>query len=181
MFLARAIDSPEHGDQNIGGESNLDFLRNRRIFAGKVTTLQGDPIRGAKVDVESLSAPGGFRSLTTDLQGGFKTEYLFNAELVKEFSVILTVTKKGFLKAHETIDLGDSSQGVDYYRYAAGAGGGPETALAGRSDLKACAQAEEAGSFRGALGCRGKGLCAWCGGVPGPEAVQTEPCRPSPR
>ena len=46
----------------------------------------------------------------TDLQGGFQTEYWFNADLVKEFSVTLTVTKKGFLKAHETIDLGDPSK-----------------------------------------------------------------------
>jgi len=75
-----------------------------------VTTLRGDPISGAKVDVEPVSGSGGFRSLVTDLQGRFQTEYVFNSDLVKELSVTLTVTKEGFLKAHETIDLGDSSK-----------------------------------------------------------------------
>ena len=80
------------------------------ILAGKVTTLRGDPIRGANVVVEPLNASGGFRNLMTDLQGGFQTDYWLNGETVKEFSVTLTVTKKGFLKAHETIDLGDPSK-----------------------------------------------------------------------
>jgi len=86
------------------------LTHNHWILTGKVTTLRGDPISGAKVDVQPLSASGRSRSLTTDLQGRFQTEYSFNAELVKELSVTLTVTKKGFLKAHETIDLGDSSK-----------------------------------------------------------------------
>ena len=86
------------------------LMQNHWILVGKVTTLRGDPISGAKVDVEPLSASGGIRSLITDLQGRFQTEYGFNADLVKELSVTLTVTKKGFLKAHETIDLGDSSK-----------------------------------------------------------------------
>jgi tetratricopeptide (TPR) repeat protein len=93
------------------GVSGLDmsgFMRNHWILAGKVTTLRGDPIRGAKVDVESLIASSGFKSLVTDLQGGFQTEYWLNADSAKEFSLTLTVTKKGFLKAHETVDLGDS-------------------------------------------------------------------------
>ena len=95
-----------------GGMSTLDLrlVQNHWILAGKVATLRGDPISGAKVDVEPLSGSGGFRSLITDLQGRFQTEYVFNADSVKELSVALTVTKNGFLKAHETIDLGDSSQ-----------------------------------------------------------------------
>ena len=84
--------------------------QNHWLLGGKVTTLRGDPIGGAKVDVESVSASGGFRSLITDLQGEFQTEYWLDPDLVKEFSVALTVTKKGFLKAHETIDLGSSSK-----------------------------------------------------------------------
>jgi hypothetical protein len=92
------------------GMTTLDLLlmQNRLILAGKVTTLDGDLIRGAKVDVESLSASGGFRSLTTDRQGRFQTEYGINANSINDFSVTLTVAKKGFLKAHETIDLGAS-------------------------------------------------------------------------
>jgi hypothetical protein len=94
----------------VGNYSVTGIAQNHWILAGKVTTLLGDPIRGANVDVEPLSVGGGFRNLITDLQGGFQTEYWLNAETVKEFSVALTVTKKGFLKAHETIDLGDSSK-----------------------------------------------------------------------
>jgi len=95
------------------GMSTLDInriMQNHWVLAGKVTTLRGDPIRGANVVVEPLNASGGFRNLTTDLQGGFQTEYWLNVETVKEFSVTLTVTKKGFLKAQETIDLGDPSK-----------------------------------------------------------------------
>ena len=43
------------------GMSNFDLnrlMQNHWILAGKVTTLRGDPIRGAKVDVEPLSALG---------------------------------------------------------------------------------------------------------------------------
>jgi hypothetical protein len=86
------------------------LLQNRWILAGKVTTLQGDPISGAKVDVDPPSASSGFRSLTTDLQGRFQTEYGLDTRSSKELSVTLTVTKKGFLKAHETIDIGDPSK-----------------------------------------------------------------------
>src|SRR5208283_6169819 len=77
-----------------GGMSTLDLrlIQNRWILAGKVTTVRGDPISAAKVDVEPLTGSGGFRSLITDLQGRFQTEYVFNADLVKELSVTLTVT-----------------------------------------------------------------------------------------
>jgi tetratricopeptide (TPR) repeat protein len=86
------------------------LIQNNRILAGQVTTLRGDPISGAKVDVEFLSGSSGFRSLITDLQGRFQTEYGFNPDTAKEFSVALRVTKKGFLKAHEIIDYGDPSK-----------------------------------------------------------------------
>jgi hypothetical protein len=85
-------------------------LEKQWILAGKVTTLRGDPISGAKVEVEPLGGAGEFRSLITDLQGGFQTEYSARVDLVKQLNVTLTVTKKGFLKAHETLDLGDSSK-----------------------------------------------------------------------
>jgi hypothetical protein len=101
------------GSLSGAGMGTLDVSRltqNRWILSGKVTTLRGDPIRGAKVDVDPLGGSGGFRSLTTDLQGRFQTEYGLNTDSVKELSITLTVTKKGFLKAHETIDLDDSSQ-----------------------------------------------------------------------
>jgi len=99
------------------GVDNFDITginQNHWILAGQVTTLRGDPIRGANVEVEPLSGGGGFRNLITDLQGRFQTEYSLSGVTVKEFSVALTVTQKGFLKAHETIDLAEPSKALIY-------------------------------------------------------------------
>jgi len=104
--------------QNYGGPiSTLDSfndthqrLENQWWVAGKVTTLGGDPIRGAEVEVEPLNAGGEFRSFSTNLQGMFQTDYWLRIDLFKEFGVTLTVTKKGFLKAQETVYLSDPSK-----------------------------------------------------------------------
>jgi protocatechuate 3,4-dioxygenase beta subunit len=74
-------------------------LENQWWVSGKVTTLGGDPIRGAAVEAEPLNAGGEFRSFSTNLQGMFQTDYWLRIDLFKEFGVTLTVTKKGFLKA----------------------------------------------------------------------------------
>src|SRR5208337_2037377 len=79
------------------------------LVAGKVTTLRGDPVAGAKVDVTPTSASGEFRTLVTNFQGEFQTEYWLNIEYVKEFGVDLKVSKKGFRKAHSIIDFGNST------------------------------------------------------------------------
>jgi tetratricopeptide (TPR) repeat protein len=84
-------------------------LQKHWAVAGKVTTLQGDPIQGAKVVVEP-NGGGGFRVLVTNFQGEFLTDYYLNSDLVKEFNVNLLVTKKGFLKAHELIEYGSSAE-----------------------------------------------------------------------
>ena len=98
----------------IGDDSNIlnmsNVLQKRWVVAGKVTTLQGDPVAGAKVDVEPTGASGAFRILLTDFQGQFQTDYWLNLELVKEFSVELKVTKKGFLRAHALIDFGKTDK-----------------------------------------------------------------------
>jgi len=85
-------------------------VKNRWVVDGKVTTLEGVPIRGAVVEVDPLNAGGEFRSLVTDFQGNFLTDYWLNVAEANEFSVVLTVTKKGFLTAHATIELTDPDQ-----------------------------------------------------------------------
>ena len=85
-------------------------VKNRWVVAGKVTTLEGEPIQGAVVEVDPLHAGGEFRSLISDLQGNFLTDYWLNVSAGNEFSAILTVTKKGYLRAHATIELTDPSQ-----------------------------------------------------------------------
>jgi len=99
----------ELGSPGQPGSANLDIttmLQKHWVVAGKVTNLHGDPVGGVKVLVEPQE--GDFRYLQTDLQGEFHTEYYLNASLVKELKVSLTVNKKGFLKAHQTITFADS-------------------------------------------------------------------------
>ena len=115
LCLMQNLSQPGLPIASTPGMSTLDLrlTQYHLILAGKVTTLDGDLIRGAKVDVEPLNSAGAFRSLITDGQGRFQTEYGINAEAkskIEDFSVTLTVSKKGFLKAHETIDLGASQK-----------------------------------------------------------------------
>jgi hypothetical protein len=94
----------------IGNVNPTILMRGPWIVAGKVTTLQGDPVAGARVEVVPTSVSGQFRTLVTDHQGEFRTEYSLNLEVVKEFAVDVKVTKKGFLKAHLVVDFGESGK-----------------------------------------------------------------------
>lgn len=89
------------------GNNPYDVVQANWLVAGKVRTVQGDPVRGATVTVEPLISLT-FRTLTTDAQGKFRTEYQLNAKEVRQFSVILTVKKKGFQTAHAFVDYGNS-------------------------------------------------------------------------
>ncbi len=109
--LARGPQAIGLGNVGILDSLNRDrSVKNRWVIAGKVATLGGDPIRGAVIEVDTLNAGGEFRSLVTDFQGKFMTDYWINVSAASEFSVTLTVTKKGFLKAHATVELTDPSQ-----------------------------------------------------------------------
>ena len=85
-------------------------LLNTWMVAGKVTTLRGDPVAGAKVELSPTLTSGAFRTLATNLQGEFQTEYKLSFENVKEFGIDLKVTKKGFLQAHSVVDFGASTR-----------------------------------------------------------------------
>ena len=101
--------------QDIGGDPNyntmnvMNLLQKHWLVSGKVMNLHGEPLAGVKVLVLPTEA-GEERVLTTDGQGQFVTEYTLNADLVKEFSVVVTVNKKGFQKAHALIDFGNSDK-----------------------------------------------------------------------
>jgi len=69
------------------------------LVVGKVKNANGDPVRGAMVAVAPLIAAQ-VRTLSTDAQGQFRTEYQLNAVGVDEFNVVLTVKKKGLPAAH---------------------------------------------------------------------------------
>jgi tetratricopeptide (TPR) repeat protein len=73
------------------------------FIQGRVKTLQGDPVGGAKVTIVPVNASASPRSLLTDLQGEFRTDYSLNLEGVKEFIIDLKVVKKGYLRAHAIV------------------------------------------------------------------------------
>lgn len=79
------------------------------LVAGRVITLNGEPVPNVKVSVQPTEA-GEFRTITTDDEGNFATEYYTNPELVKAFGVVLIVNKKGYLKAHEWVDFGENEK-----------------------------------------------------------------------
>jgi tetratricopeptide (TPR) repeat protein len=82
-------------------------LQNQWWVTAKVTTIDGQPIQGATVEVEPLGSIGEFRTFSTNLQGTFRTDYWLRVDVFKEFGVTLIVTKKGYLKANETVYLTD--------------------------------------------------------------------------
>jgi tetratricopeptide (TPR) repeat protein len=101
------------GLTGLGGldSTGASILQQRQwIVAGKVKTLQGDTVPGAKVVVSPTNVTGEFRTLKTDVQGEFRTDYLMNGDYARNVIVALTVTKKGYLPAHAIVDLGSPSK-----------------------------------------------------------------------
>ena len=86
-----------------------DLVQSNWVVEGRVKTLQGDPVRAATVLVMPLVSAGP-RSLPTDAQGGFHTVYQVNLKEIAEFSLILTVKKKGYQTAHAYVDFGSSAK-----------------------------------------------------------------------
>jgi len=80
-----------------------------RLLAGKVKTTHGDPVRGATVTVAPLIAAP-VRSLSTNAQGEFRTEYRLNEVGVEDFIFALTVKKKGLQTGHAFVNYGRSAK-----------------------------------------------------------------------
>ena len=83
----------------------------QKVVAGKVYTLQGDPVVHASVGIEN-NAAAPYRVVQTNNQGEFRADYDFleETEAVKHFTVILRVTKKGFQPAHKIAEIAASSK-----------------------------------------------------------------------
>jgi len=92
-----------------GGSLDPIEKQDWHIF-GKVTSLDGEPIGGAKVRADVGSGMGSVQTLDTDLQGNFRTEFSLDAQQYARLSVKLTVIKEGYLDAHETVDFGASNK-----------------------------------------------------------------------
>ena len=105
LIAQSGASAPEIGapSSGFGAINPYNLVQKHWIVAGKVTTLQGDPVRGAKVEIEAVNASAEYRTIETDFQGQFRTEYWLNADLTKDLRVSLVANKKGFLKAHEMV------------------------------------------------------------------------------
>ncbi|HET7841988.1 MAG TPA: hypothetical protein VFM21_10305 [Terriglobia bacterium] len=95
------------GNSNYGLNAlkSEERIKKRWDIKGRVVTLQGDPVPGAKVEAELLT-PSKRESLKSDLGGNFETSFQFYATRGTLSSARLSTTKKGFLPAQEVIHWG---------------------------------------------------------------------------
>ena len=101
---------PQAG-QTPGGSTDFNAINNINniwLIQGRVLTLQGNLIPGARVLAESLNVGTNFQTLITNLRGEFQVQYAVSRDLVTSFVVDLKVTKEGYLAAHRVIDFGGS-------------------------------------------------------------------------
>ena len=109
LFAATSL-VPVWADAQISAASTSQGIKlfSDWVVAGQVTTLQGAAVVGAKVQVIPKSFSASTRVLLTDRQGEFRAEYSLNLLEVKEFTVEVDVTKKGFRKATLFLDYGEA-------------------------------------------------------------------------
>jgi hypothetical protein len=84
------------------------MVQKQWIVAGQVVTLDGNPVRAARVQVSPINVGAEFRTLDTNVQGEFRTDYFINSDFVKNLSVEVAVTKKGFRKAYTLVEVRNS-------------------------------------------------------------------------
>lgn len=119
MFAPFAAWSQVPAGGHVGGSSPLGELRtiekqDWHIF-GRVTTLSGEPVGSAKVRVNIGAGLNSVKTLETNLQGEFETEFSLDVDSYRRLSVKLVATKRGYLDAWENADFGSDGQswGVD--------------------------------------------------------------------
>jgi tetratricopeptide (TPR) repeat protein len=77
-------------------------------IAGKVVTLRGDPVPGAKVQAETQMSSKR-QTLTTNSDGDFHTFFQREMKVTGQLDVRLTVRKKGFLPAQRLVEYNASA------------------------------------------------------------------------
>jgi tetratricopeptide (TPR) repeat protein len=115
LFLSIAL-LPVAGFTQGLGEANATVTTNPYaqvqtvwLVAGKVSNVHGEVVKGAQVTVAPIIAAQ-VRSLSSDGHGQFRTEYQLNAAGVDEFSIVLTVRKKGYQTAHAYLTYAHSAK-----------------------------------------------------------------------
>jgi len=81
-------------------------------FLGQVTVPKGAPVRGAGGEILTNGGAEQYISLDSDAQGKFRHDYTFFRYTATEFTVLVTVSKKGYPKAHAYANYGAS--GIPY-------------------------------------------------------------------
>lgn len=82
---------------------------------GQVKTLDGAPASDAKVRIDIGEGSASRKTVDTDLQGKFETQYELDATQYTRLAVTLVASKSGYSQARETVDFGasDKTWGVD--------------------------------------------------------------------
>ena len=89
-----------------------DYTSRGELFLevnGKVITMKGEPVFGALVQFDSRFGSE-YRVLETDRNGQFSTRYVFADQGLKEFTVNLAVSKKGFQRARRSLTGSNTNQ-----------------------------------------------------------------------
>ena len=90
--------------------NNYDMIEGVWLVAGKVRTVEGDPVKNAWVTVTPVTSTG-LRTFYTDAQGEFRSEYqMVTGVGSNEFIVILSAKKKGFQTAHSYVNFGRTNK-----------------------------------------------------------------------
>jgi hypothetical protein len=90
--------------------NNYDMIEGVWLVAGKVRTVEGDPVRNAWVTVTPVTSTG-LRTFYTDAQGEFRSEYqMVTGVGSNNFIVVMTVKKKGFQTAHSYVNYGRTNK-----------------------------------------------------------------------
>ncbi len=93
---------------NFGVSQPGALARNQKEWAvaGRVMTISGNLVRGARVEVVPVLV-GHRRILDSNASGDFQTFYFLPEQYITDFEVWLIVKKKGFETAHELIHYAD--------------------------------------------------------------------------
>lgn len=95
--------APMGADPNDYGQWNVEKAE-WKVF-GKVTDLNGEPVRAASVVTDIGLGMVYVRHLTTGVQGGFDTLYDMSSTTLKSLSVRLKVSAPGYHDAYELVDF----------------------------------------------------------------------------
>jgi tetratricopeptide (TPR) repeat protein len=105
VLVIAQSDAPHGG---LDSPTGMDSERYRSV-QGVVSTITGEPVPGARVDV-ATNAGLTVKSVTTGIRGEFSTEYWLH-NFNGKFIATVTVVKKGYPKAHVYANYGTSGSG----------------------------------------------------------------------